>query len=155
MTATSTPKRRYDNTLRRERANETRDRIVSAGAELVHESSIRDWRGVTIRAVAERAGVNERTVYRHFASERALRDAVMQRLEQESGVDLTNLALDDIADAAARIFRLVAASLPDTRPPLDPTLAAAGRQSDQLVSGLRSKSHAISLSRTLADGAPR
>ena len=32
-------------------------------------------------------GVNERTVYRHFASERELRDAVMARLEEEAGVD--------------------------------------------------------------------
>ena len=32
---------------------------------------------LTVRAVAERAGVNERTVYRHFANERELRDAVM------------------------------------------------------------------------------
>jgi AcrR family transcriptional regulator len=128
VTQTASTKRRYDNTRRRERANETRERIEIAGAELVRESSIRDWRGVTLRAVAERAGVNERTVYRHFANERALRDAVMQRLESESGVDLTNMALADVADAAARIFRLVAPSLSDTRPPLDPTLAEAGRR---------------------------
>ena len=31
-----------------------------------------------------RAGVNERTVYRHFANERELRDAVMARLEERS-----------------------------------------------------------------------
>src|SRR5207302_3840377 len=89
-------RRRYDNTLRRERAGQTRDRIVGAGAELLHESSIRDWRALTIRAVADRAGVNERTVFRHFANERALRDAVMQRLEQQAGIDLTQLGLDGI-----------------------------------------------------------
>ena len=66
-------RRRYDNTLRRERA--ARDpgaQIAAAGAELLRSSSIRDWRALTVRGVAERAGVNERTVYRHFANERAV-----------------------------------------------------------------------------------
>jgi AcrR family transcriptional regulator len=128
MTATGVAKRRYDNTLRRERANQTRARIVAAGAELVRQSPIRDWHGVTIRAVAERAGVNARTVYRHFANERALRDAVMQRLEQAVGVELSGLRLGDIRDAAARIFRHVAAYPRDGGAPLDPTLADASRR---------------------------
>lgn len=130
-----TTKRRYDNTLRRARAGETRERIVSAGAELVRASSISDWRGVTIRAVAERAGVNERTVYRHFANERALRDAVMQRLEHEAGIDLDRLQLDGIAPAAARIFRIVASSPRTRRRPLDPTLAEANRRQHDALLG--------------------
>jgi AcrR family transcriptional regulator len=134
VTATAAgPKRRYDNTLRRRRAGETRARIVDAGAELLRESSIRDWRGVTIRAVAERAGVNERTVYRHFANERALRDAVMQRLEDAVGIDLERLRLDGVADAAARIFRHVAAYPRHQQPPLDPTLAEANRRQHEAL----------------------
>ncbi len=130
--------RQYDNTLRRERANETRERIVAAGAELVRQSSIRDWHGVTIRAVAERAEVNERTVYRHFANERALRDAVMQRLEHAVGIDLTTLSLSDVAGAAARIFRHVAAYPADRPPPLDPTLVEANRrQHDALLAAVK------------------
>jgi AcrR family transcriptional regulator len=130
-------RRRYDNTLRRERAAQTRERIVTAGAELVHESSIRDWRGVTIRAVAERAGVNERTVYRHFANERALRDAVMHRLEGEAGIDLEAMRLGDIATVAARTWRYVSAYPRDPRPPLDPTLVAANRrQHDALLAAV-------------------
>ena len=130
-------RRRYDNTLRRERAAQTRERIVSAGAELVHESSIRDWRGVTIRAVAERAGVNERTVYRHFANERALRDAVMRRLEVDSGIDLTQMGLGEIAGATTRLFEYVSAYPLDRRPPLDPTLAEANRrQHDALLAAV-------------------
>jgi AcrR family transcriptional regulator len=133
VTTAADPKRRYDNTLRRERANETRDRIITAGAELVRESSIRDWQGVTIRAVAERAGVNERTVYRHFENEKALRDAVMQRLEDSVGIDLNELHLDNIADAGARIFRHVAAYPGQGRPPLDPTLADANRRQHEAL----------------------
>ncbi len=126
--------RRYDSPLRQQRASETRDRIVDAGCELLRGSSIRDWRGLTVRAVADRAGVNERTVYRHFTNERGLRDAAMQRMEREAGIDLTALRLDDIADVARRIFGAVAAHpLPD-RPPLDPTLTEAGqRERDALL----------------------
>jgi AcrR family transcriptional regulator len=126
-------RRRYDNRLRAERAAQTHERIVTAGAELVRTTSIRDWRGVTIRAVAERAGVNERTVYRHFANERSLRDAVMRELEQEVGIDLDGLGLDDVADAAARIFELVSSYPLDARPPLDPTLAEANRRQHEAL----------------------
>jgi AcrR family transcriptional regulator len=122
------PRRRYDSTLRRQRASETRDRIVTAGCELLGASAIRDWRGVTVRAVAERAGVNERTVYRHFANERALRDAVMHRLEQQAGIDLDQLRLEGIADVARRIVTVVASHPLERHAPLDPTLSAAGRR---------------------------
>jgi AcrR family transcriptional regulator len=128
VTTKAGPKRRYDNTLRSERANETRARIVAAGAELLQQAPIRDWHGVTIRAVAERAGVNERTVYRHFANERALRDAVMHQLEQAVGIDLSGLRLGDVGDAAARILRHVAGYPSGGRPVLDPTLAEASRR---------------------------
>ena len=58
-----------------------------------------------MRAVADRAGVNERTVYRHFTNERGLRDAVMHRLEEQAGIDLSTLRLEDIADVAASHLR--------------------------------------------------
>jgi AcrR family transcriptional regulator len=126
--AAAPPRRRYDNTLRRERAAQTRERIVAAGAELLHDGSIRDWRTLTIRGVAERAGVNERTVFRHFGDERALRDAVMRRLEDQSGIDLEHLRLDQIRDATARMLEQVRSFPLAERPPLDPTLAEAGRR---------------------------
>lgn len=137
-TKTSVESRRpYDNTLRRQRAAQTRDRIVLAGAELLREFPIRDWAALTMRGVAGRAGVNERTVFRHFANEKELRDAVMLRLEGEAGVDLTKLRLEGIADATARIFRHVAAYPRIARPDLDPTLAEASRrQHEALVSAV-------------------
>jgi AcrR family transcriptional regulator len=121
-------RRRYDGTLRRQQAAETRERIVAAGSEILHASSIHDWRGLTVRSVAERAGVNERTVYRHFVNERGLRDAVMQRLEQEAGIDLGALRLEDVGDVAARIFEHVSSYPIKRRSPIDPTLSAAGRR---------------------------
>jgi AcrR family transcriptional regulator len=122
------PRRRYDNTLRRERAAQTRERIIEAGAELLHDGSIRDWRALTIRGVAERAGVNERTVFRHFGDERALRDAVMRRLEDQSGIDLEHLRIDQIREATTRMLAQVGSFPIAARPPLDPTLAEASQR---------------------------
>ena len=126
-------RRRYDNTLRRERAAGTRERIVTAGAELLRGASIRDWQSLTIRGVAERAAVNERTVFRHFANERALRDAVMRRLEAEVGVELANLRVGNIGAAAGGILRHVASHPLDPRPALDPTLADANRRQHEAL----------------------
>jgi AcrR family transcriptional regulator len=81
---------------------------VTAGSELVHEGPVWDWRGVTFQAVAERAGVNERTVYRHFQNERKLRDAVMQRLQEEAGIrTLEGMTLDEVADVTERTLAYV------------------------------------------------
>ena len=131
------PGRPYDGTLRRERAAETRERILDAGSELIHRTAVRDWKRLTVRAVAERAGVNERTVYRYFGSERGLRDAVLHRNEQEAGIDLAGMQLEDIATVATQIFGHVALYPREPRPPLDPTLVAAkDRQHDALLSAI-------------------
>jgi AcrR family transcriptional regulator len=136
---TTTPqagaRRRYDSTLRRAQAAQTRERIVAAGAELLRGSSIRDWNALTLRGVAERAGVNVRTVYRHFDNERALRDAVMHRLEADAGIDLATLRLEDLADVTARIFRHVSSYPLDRRPPLDPTLAETHQRQHEALLG--------------------
>jgi AcrR family transcriptional regulator len=137
MTQPVGARRRYDSARRRAGAAQTRDHIVTAGAELLGGSSIHDWGAVTIRAVAERAGVHERTVYRHFTNERALRDAVIHRLEQQAGVDLAKMQLEDVADVAARVLRFVSAYPIDPRPALDPTLAdASHRQQEALLSAV-------------------
>lgn len=122
------PRRPYDNLRRRQQAAGTRRRIVAAGSELLHESDVRDWGALTVRAVAERAGVSERTVYRHFENERGLRDAVMHRLEEEAGVELEGMAVGDVAALAARVFRHVASFRPGPGPTLDPTLTATRRR---------------------------
>jgi AcrR family transcriptional regulator len=125
---TSSVRRRYESALRREQAADTSRRIVAAGCEILRSASVRDWRGLTVRAVAERAGVNERTVYRHFVNERGLRDAVMQRLEEEVGIELSGMGIDDIADVAARIFEQVSTFPLGTGPALDATLDEADRR---------------------------
>src|SRR5215471_9947932 len=100
----ATPRRRYNSPVRQQRAIETRNRIVAAGSALVHELPSWDWSGLTFRAVAERAGVGERTVYRHFPTERHLHDAVMQRLESEAGVSYEDVNLTNLAETTSRVF---------------------------------------------------
>ena len=106
---TQPSRRRYESEVRRNQAADTRDRIVAAGVELVRASSIRDWRTITIRAVAANANVNERTVYRHFANERSLRDAIMRRLEDAADIDLSQMQLADVSDVTARMLRFARA----------------------------------------------
>jgi AcrR family transcriptional regulator len=121
-------RRRYDSPLRRQRAAETRERIVTAGAELLHGFPIWNWRALTARAVAAHAAVSERTVYRYFPSERELRDAVLARLEEESGVDLEDLTLGRLPDVAAQILQYASAFPLAPRTPRDPTVAAANER---------------------------
>src|SRR5262249_10235326 len=120
----------YSSPVRDRRAAETRERIVAAGAELAHELSSWDWAALTFRAVAERAGVGERTVYRYFPAERQLHDAVMQRLNQLAGVDYDHVDLDEFGRLTARIFRSLGefAAGQTTVEPDDPTFRQVDEQ---------------------------
>jgi AcrR family transcriptional regulator len=126
-------RRRYESPLRRAQAAETRDRIVAAGAGLVHSLPRWDWRDVTVRAVAERAGVNHRTVYRHFESERELHDAVVRRLEEEAGEPLTELDLDGLPDVTARVFSYLASFALRSRTGGNPTLVEVDERRRQAL----------------------
>src|SRR5262245_64603609 len=117
------PRRTYDNRARQEKAAQTRERIVAAGSELVHAFDSWNWRDLTFKAIAERAGVGERTVYRYFPTERHLHDAVMQRLESEAGVSYEDVTLTNLAETTSRVFgSLQRFSVRESLPtPPDPT----------------------------------
>jgi len=133
-------RRRYDSPVRRQQTAETRERIVAAGAELLHGFPVWNWRALTVRSVAGRAGVNERTVYRYFANERELRDAVMARFEGESGIALDGLRLEDVAEHTARVLEYVGSFPLESRTPDDATLRSAHRrQRDVLVAAVTAK----------------
>jgi len=121
-------RRKYDSPLRRQRAAETRDRILAAGVAVLHGFPVWNWSALTVRGVARRAGVNERTVYRHFANERELREAVLSRREAEARVDLDGLELSDLQGVAARILEYVSSFPVEPRTQRDPTFTAAGRR---------------------------
>jgi AcrR family transcriptional regulator len=128
--------RRYVSHVRRHQADQTRERIIVAGVALVRGFDSWDWSGLTFRAVAQRAQVGERTVYRHFPNERGLRDAIMARLGEEAGVDYETLTLPGVSEVAGRLFRSLGSfSVADvTTPPNDPTFVAVDQsRRDALV----------------------
>ncbi len=75
------PKRTYDNSLRSEQAEGTRQRILDAVVAL---SSERDA-DVATSTIAKRAGVSEPTIYRHFPNREALFEAVNTLLQERLG----------------------------------------------------------------------
>jgi AcrR family transcriptional regulator len=72
MSRESPPKRKYELKKRAEQVGETRRRITEAAIEL--HGSVGPSR-TTMSAVAERAGVERRTLYRHFPNEADLFEA--------------------------------------------------------------------------------
>jgi AcrR family transcriptional regulator len=113
--------------VRRQQSADTRERIITAGSELVHGIPSWDWGGLTFQAVADRAGVGRRTVFRHFPTERHLHDAIMKRLEAEAGLTYDDLALDDVGTVTSRMFASLASFAAASTPSTDsyPLLDAA------------------------------
>lgn len=133
----SAGKRRYNSPLRQQQTAETRERIVAAGAKLVHSYPAWDWTNLTAIAVGERAGVSERTVQRHFPTERLLRDAVLQRVYEESGIGLDDLELDSFGDVTARMFAYLSSFAVAPQTLDDPTFASMDKQRrDALLSAV-------------------
>ncbi len=134
---TGSERRTYESPLRRQQAADTRERILAAASELVHGFSRWDWRELTVRAVAKRAGVNERTVYRHFSTERDLHDAVMRRLQEEAGDPLDGLTLERFPAVVADLFAYLSSFAIAPRTATDPTFVAVDeRRRRALVSAV-------------------
>jgi AcrR family transcriptional regulator len=74
--------RAYRSQLREKQAEQTRERIVDALFEQVLDTHRSDF---SIAEVAERAGVSERTVYRHFPTREDLIAAVDERYQSIPG----------------------------------------------------------------------
>jgi AcrR family transcriptional regulator len=66
--------RSYDSPIRAQRAQETRGALMDAASRLF---VTRGWAATGMRDVADEAGVATETVYSHFASKRALLQAVI------------------------------------------------------------------------------
>jgi len=75
--------RSYSSPLRQQQAEATRDRILDAVAQLVEEHGPE---ALSNRLIAERAGVTEITVYRHFPSRDELLTASWRRANEAQGV---------------------------------------------------------------------
>lgn len=104
ISAHSDERRRYDNKLRQAQSAETRARILTAGSQLAHRAKNWEWRELTVSAIAQQAGVSERTVYRHFATERQLHEALVRHLEVEAGVYYEGAQLNELGAITERVF---------------------------------------------------
>lgn len=76
--------RTYSSDLRREQAEATRERIIAALSAVLDEGG--SIEGCSNREIAERAGVKEITVYRHFPSRDALLAAMWRWRNDRRGV---------------------------------------------------------------------
>jgi AcrR family transcriptional regulator len=86
-------------------AEETRRRILTAAKEIYEAKGTR---GTTTREVADRAGVNEATLFRHFGSKSALLTAMR---EYTCGLDEFNTVMDSLTGNAADDLLLLARSM--------------------------------------------
>ena len=76
--------RSYNSRLRQEQAEATSERILAAMAAILEEDG--SLEAATNRAVAERAGVREITVYRHFPNREALLRGLWAWMNRRTGV---------------------------------------------------------------------
>lgn len=93
--------RKYEQTKRAEQQQETRRRIVSAASELHRtEGPAR----TTMSAIAERAGVQRNTLYRHFPDERSILSACSAHFFSEHPMPVAE-EWTTIEDPAVRLRR--------------------------------------------------
>lgn len=127
--------RRYEQKRRAEQQSETRRRIVEAVVALHEEIGPAQ---TTIKAIAERAGVERLTVYRHFGDESALFSACAAHfLEMKPLPDPA--AWSDIADPEERL-----------RTALLAFYAYYGRGEDMIANARRDAAQLPALAATLA-----
>ena len=89
--------------------NRTEGRLVAAALDLFSQEGIE----VTTREIAERAGVNEVTLFRHFATKERLIAAVIRELCAAESRALDQLAIEpfDLERDLLRMARLYAAKM--------------------------------------------
>jgi AcrR family transcriptional regulator len=80
----------------------TRDRLLSAGRELFTTIG---YHGTTTPILAERAGVAEGTIYRHFKSKRALLNAAFQDAQRWGVQSVTAAGTGPAADRMTQLGR--------------------------------------------------
>ena len=102
--APNNKKRSYKSPVRKKQTSDTRELIISSGISLVREYPSWDWHNLTFKAIAERANISERTIYRHFASIQILKEEIIGRLVEESGVDFSSVTLEGFNATVHTLF---------------------------------------------------
>jgi AcrR family transcriptional regulator len=134
--------RRYSSPLRESQATRTHDLILDAMVELLADHRVDE---VSTKQIAERAGVSQPTVYRHFPDRIALVDGLAERVDyRAAGQDGANnpRTADDWADWAIVAFKLAddhaAEVVPDAVLNADPRRLsrASRRRSDEMLAAV-------------------
>jgi AcrR family transcriptional regulator len=95
--------RTYNSRLRQEQTEATRERILSAMAQLMEAEGRAE--AVTNRAVAAQAGVTEVTVYRHFPNRELLLGELWAYMNRRNGVTVgMPESAQDIADKLPALY---------------------------------------------------
>ena len=93
--------RKYSSPLRQSHTQDTRERILQATAELLEASPHGD---ISMDEVARGAGVERRTVFRHFASKEALFDAFWTYINAKMDTRPLPRSLDELVAAPTETF---------------------------------------------------
>lgn len=96
--------RAYNSPMREQQARETREAILTALFSLMQTAGVPDDIGMD--AIAEKAGVQRRTVFRHFASKEELLTAFWPWLNQRIGASIAPATARDIIDGPRQAFPL-------------------------------------------------
>lgn len=89
--------RTYDNTLREERARQTRERILEGVVEACFDGRVDD---LSVAAVSKKAGISPATIYRHFPNREVLLEAVERRIGEKLGRPEQPGSADELAGYA-------------------------------------------------------
>lgn len=145
MTTDANPRRQYHSERRREQAEQTRDLVLAAAAQLFEE---RGYEGTTMAAIAEQARVSPESVYGHFGNKRALLGELVRRAVR--GADTAPVPQQKVPRTLAALtdqrqqLRLFAADIVlrlERAAPLVAIVAGASRSEPELAQ-LLSRLHA-------------
>lgn len=143
--------RTYRSPIRERQARETRQMLLAAAADELVVNGLAD---TTISAIAERAQVSQRTVYRHFPDRQALLDALTEWVDREvaARVEPSLPASADVSlDEVLAIGRPLFAAMEDAGRPAEAMVLTA--QAGRLLSeSHRERTRATD--RIVADGLP-
>lgn len=91
----------YTSPLRDAQTNATRERILDAGLEVIRE--IGNQEDITFKAIAEKAGVTEMTVYRHFPTRADLLQSLWTKMNSQIGIEMPD-SLEKLLSRNHQVF---------------------------------------------------
>ena len=111
-------------TLNEKRQDLTRGLILDGAFALLKDGAIRE---LTVRAVAQHAGMSERTVFRYFPARDALLDAVAEYLREHMATPALPGTLEGLLAAPGVLYRAFEERADHTRAALHPDLVGRVR----------------------------